>query len=353
LRIAVLKWCDNDQTNNGTLMFNPSEIATIKKALTLYELNAGSAFSGAYDESLCDELGLIELKHKINALSANNLPFDLADGEASAQRGENNTVVGALEINDGVGVSLKFDGFSTIDCQDNVGAPIHIEFYAGELRVLVWSDINKDDPTHIIPLNGAQNSNREPDEEGEIITAIQETTNRVELSPAKVHLMSPKELIKSDPRYLTGAEWYHLDEIIKEMMHTERTNYIESIAIQLGAWHLRHIRYAFNVGILTGINEQRIDIEPLNSGDMKAVGNRIVSKHGAGESKLMASAQYQESYIERLLKRMNYPPIMTTEITQWHIEGVKTAYHRGVFNGYKTSLSTSEREAKAQKEICE
>lgn len=327
-------------------MFNPSEISTLKKALSLYELNACSVFSGAQDEPLCDELGLLELKSKITTLSANKIPFELADGEASALRGDSHAIVGSLDINNGRGVSLKFDGFSTIDSQDNVGSPIHIEYYAGELRVLVWADINRDDPTHIIPLNGAKNSNREPDEEDEIMSAIKEATNVVGLSPAKVHLMSPKELIKSDPRYLSGAEWYHLDEIIKEMTHKERTNYADSIAIELGAWHLRHIRYAFNVGALTGINEQRIDAEPLNSGDMEAVGNRIASKYGAGESKLMASAQYQESYIERLLDRMNYPPIMTNEITQWHIEGVKTAYHRGVFNGYKSSLSTSEREAK-------
>jgi hypothetical protein len=334
-------------------MFNTSDIATIKKALQLYELHAGSAFCGDVDESLCDNLGLMELKHKVNTLSANELPFELTDGEDSAQRCGASSVIGSIDINHDVGVSLKFNGFSTIDSQDDVGLPIHIEYYAGELRVLVWSDINKDDPTHIIPLNGAKNSNREPDEESEIVNVIEESTNVIELSPAKVHLMSPKELIKSDPRYLTGAQWYHLDGIIKEMTHKERTNYHHSIAIQLGSWHLRHIRYAFNVGVLTGINEQRIDIEPLERGDMEAVGNRIASKHGIGESKLRDCAQYQEPYVQRLLEKMNYPPLMTAAIIKWHIKGVMTACHRGIFNGYKSSLSTSAREAKAQRILSE
>jgi hypothetical protein len=319
-------------------MFNPSEIATLKKALTLYELHEGSAFSGAYDDSLCDELGLMELKRKVNALSAHKLPFDLCDGEASAQKSGGSTVVGSLDINDSVGVSIRFDGFSTIDSQDNVGAPIYIEYYAGELRVLVWSDINKDDPTHIIPLNGAKNNNREPDED---LKEVINTANVVELYPARMPLMSPKELIESDPQYLTGAQWYHLDEIIKEMTHKERTNYNHSIAIDLGRWHLFHIRYAFNVGVLIGINEQRIDVEPLDRGDMGAVGDRILSKHGVGESKLRGCAQYQESYIHRLLDKMNYPPLMTATIIKWHIKGVVTACHRGIFNGYKRSLSTA------------
>ena len=34
------------------------------------------------------------------------------------------------------------------------GTPVFIELYKGELRVIVWADINQEDPTHIIPLGG-------------------------------------------------------------------------------------------------------------------------------------------------------------------------------------------------------
>lgn len=41
------------------------------------------------------------------------------------------------------------------------GHPIALELYEGKVRLLVWSDINKEDPTHIIDLSGALESNRE------------------------------------------------------------------------------------------------------------------------------------------------------------------------------------------------
>ncbi|MFA5419530.1 MAG: hypothetical protein WC341_13850 [Bacteroidales bacterium] len=34
-------------------------------------------------------------------------------------------------------------------------APIVLEFYEGKVRLLVWSDINAQDPTHVIELPGA------------------------------------------------------------------------------------------------------------------------------------------------------------------------------------------------------
>ena len=33
---------------------------------------------------------------------------------------------------------------------------VMMEFWEGELRVLVWTDINQEDPTHIISLEGAK-----------------------------------------------------------------------------------------------------------------------------------------------------------------------------------------------------
>jgi len=50
----------------------------------------------------------------------------------------------------GVGIAPK--GYGTV--YDDF--PVLIEFYEGELRVCVWSDINQEDPTHIISLEGAK-----------------------------------------------------------------------------------------------------------------------------------------------------------------------------------------------------
>ena len=44
--------------------------------------------------------------------------------------------------------------------QDGYGAPVLLEIWDGELRVVVWSDINDDDPTDIISLEGAREDTR-------------------------------------------------------------------------------------------------------------------------------------------------------------------------------------------------
>jgi|688.fasta_scaffold03312_15 hypothetical protein len=43
---------------------------------------------------------------------------------------------------------------------DGEGWPILLEYYQGSLRLVVWSDINNEEPTHNICLDGALNSKR-------------------------------------------------------------------------------------------------------------------------------------------------------------------------------------------------
>ena len=43
-------------------------------------------------------------------------------------------------------------------------APIYLQFHEGEWRLMVWADINSHDPTHIISMSGALESNRKEDE---------------------------------------------------------------------------------------------------------------------------------------------------------------------------------------------
>jgi len=51
-------------------------------------------------------------------------------------------------------IVIKPEGYEVA----NGGEPILIEVWEGKLRVVVWSDINKEDPTHIISLEGAKES---------------------------------------------------------------------------------------------------------------------------------------------------------------------------------------------------
>ena len=40
---------------------------------------------------------------------------------------------------------------------------VMLEYYGDKLRVIVWSDINQEDPTHIIEMENARESNRRSD----------------------------------------------------------------------------------------------------------------------------------------------------------------------------------------------
>jgi hypothetical protein len=59
------------------------------------------------------------------------------------------------------GVTVQHEGTA---CQCGDFPPIFIEWYDGKPRVLIWADINDEEPTHIIDMSGALESNRIPDE---------------------------------------------------------------------------------------------------------------------------------------------------------------------------------------------
>jgi len=63
---------------------------------------------------------------------------------------------------DGDCVAIRPEGYGEASAADGHGFPVLLERYNGELRLVVWADINKQDPTHIICLDGAQESRRNP-----------------------------------------------------------------------------------------------------------------------------------------------------------------------------------------------
>jgi hypothetical protein len=50
---------------------------------------------------------------------------------------------------------IKPEGYGDSCSMDENGCPILIERWNGELRVVVWADVNQEDPTHIISLEPA------------------------------------------------------------------------------------------------------------------------------------------------------------------------------------------------------
>jgi hypothetical protein len=54
---------------------------------------------------------------------------------------------------------IRPEGYGEATAQDGCGAPIGLEYYNGRLRLIVYSDINEQDP-QIIDLEDARESNR-------------------------------------------------------------------------------------------------------------------------------------------------------------------------------------------------
>ncbi len=58
------------------------------------------------------------------------------------------------------GIFIRPTGYGDSCSADGDGASIMIEKFAGEMRVNVWADINKHDPTHEISIEGAKLTKR-------------------------------------------------------------------------------------------------------------------------------------------------------------------------------------------------
>lgn len=62
-------------------------------------------------------------------------------------------ISGEIEIDNDT-ISARFDGFGTKDTLADLGHPIFIEYYNGELRLLVYDNINEQEPI-VIPMTYA------------------------------------------------------------------------------------------------------------------------------------------------------------------------------------------------------
>jgi len=57
-------------------------------------------------------------------------------------------------------IFIQAEGYGDSCSMDGHGHPIAIELAAGKLRVITWSDINEEDPTHIIFMDKAKENLR-------------------------------------------------------------------------------------------------------------------------------------------------------------------------------------------------
>lgn len=83
-----------------------------------------------------------------------SLPYKLKDlGNVKGSFSANVTLSNGCIL---IGVKEYSDHVSL----DNLGFPILVERYEGSLYLRVWNDINKEDVTHHINMDGARNENR-------------------------------------------------------------------------------------------------------------------------------------------------------------------------------------------------
>lgn len=67
---------------------------------------------------------------------------------------------GCVEITD-QGIFIRLAGHADKVTPADQSQPIMVEFHNGQARVVVWSDITEEDPTHSISMEGAREEKRE------------------------------------------------------------------------------------------------------------------------------------------------------------------------------------------------
>ena len=130
---------------------------TIKSALIAYKYDAGR-------RALREEAKVgMDISDADIASALKMLDDDVLYTELKDQDGDHDgTVKMTVHSNRGTHLTIAADGYGDLVSFD--GAPVIMELYEGTLRVLVWGDINSEEPTHTISLADAKESNRQEDE---------------------------------------------------------------------------------------------------------------------------------------------------------------------------------------------
>lgn len=55
---------------------------------------------------------------------------------------------------------IRPEGYGDLVSDDGKGYPVALEMVDGKLRLVIWGDINNEDPTHVIDLEGAREDAR-------------------------------------------------------------------------------------------------------------------------------------------------------------------------------------------------
>ena len=152
----------NSHKESCQVTLNNQQIATVLAALRYWQRftkiehrSASPHFEDFQDVVPLFDAEIDELCEEINSSTQHPIiPFVLEDaGDCECKVG------GRIELWSR-GIEVFVDCYGTKCMNPGHGFPVYIEVYNGELRVLVWSDINEEDPTHAITLEEAREAKR-------------------------------------------------------------------------------------------------------------------------------------------------------------------------------------------------
>ena len=89
-----------------------------------------------------------------------NLTFKLRDAEVQDE------ISGTVDTTSDIGISISFSGYGDCCHEDGYGSPVFIEKYDGNVMIRIYGDINSEEPTHNISLEGAKLNKRLIEEVG-------------------------------------------------------------------------------------------------------------------------------------------------------------------------------------------
>lgn len=139
------------------------EEITLKVKIFLESITEESVMediSDWYFEYANDEL--VEAYYSVNSFDApveTSLCFTLRD-ETTGPEGD---VLGSVSAKQSLGLSISVKGYSDCSSNDDHGTLVYVEKYDNKVQVRIYGDINSEEPSHNISLEGARNDLRVPE----------------------------------------------------------------------------------------------------------------------------------------------------------------------------------------------
>jgi hypothetical protein len=139
--------------SNASELFN-SAVDGLESIILAHFCAGIDVSSPAYLEGI--ETAYQAIGNNIDTQDQDVTPFKLTD-DCNTEEGD---ITGYIDNSLNLGIALNFSGYSDYCSNDDNGTPIYIQAHNNELKVIIYGDINQEDPTHSISIEGARTGKR-------------------------------------------------------------------------------------------------------------------------------------------------------------------------------------------------